>query len=146
MARKHLQKESSLESLVILAREGRKDALEELARRIQDKVYGLALRTLFLPADAEDATQEILVKVITLLSEFKGESRLTTWVFRIAANHLLTAHKRRAEQRGFAFERAEEQIEAALAISSSGNDDVCESALVVEEVRLSCLQGMLLWQ
>ena len=136
--------ERILESLVALAREGRKDALEELVRRIQDRVYGLALRTLFLPADAEDATQEILIKVITHLGAFRGESRFTTWVFRIAANHLLNTRKRRAEQRGFSFERAEEQIEAALAGSSSGSGEACEDRLVVEEVRLSCLQGMLL--
>jgi RNA polymerase sigma factor (sigma-70 family) len=133
----------SLERLVDQAREGRKDALEELVRRIQDRVYGLALRALFLPADAEDATQEILIRVITHLGDFKGESRFTTWVFRIAANHLLTTRKRRAEKRGFSFERAEEAIEAALA-SSSAVPEVCESGLIVEEVRLACLQGMLL--
>jgi RNA polymerase sigma factor (sigma-70 family) len=144
MAKTNLSDEPNLESLVVLAREGKKDALEELVRRIQDKVYGLALRTLFLPVDAEDATQEILIKVITHLSAFKGDSRFFTWVFRIAANHLLNTRKRRAEQRGFSFERAGEQIEAALAVSSSGNAEACEDALVVEEVRLACLQGMML--
>ena len=144
MAEENLSSERNLESLVVLAREGRKEALEELVRRIQDRVYGLALRTLFLPADAEDATQEILIKVITHLGAFRGESRFTTWVFRIAANHLLNTRKRMAEQRGFSFERAEEQIEAALAGSSAGMGEGCEDRLVVEEVRLSCLQGMLL--
>ncbi|MEW6665437.1 MAG: RNA polymerase sigma factor [Thermodesulfobacteriota bacterium] len=136
--------EPSLESLVELAKQGRKTALEELVRRIQDRIYNLALRALFLPADAEDATQEILIKVITHLAEFKGESRFSTWVFRIAANHLLSTHKRRAENRGFSFERAEEGIEAALSVSGSDNAAACENELVVEEIRLSCLQGMLL--
>lgn len=136
--------EQSLESLVDLAKQGRKSALEELVRRIQDGIYNLALRTLFLPADAEDATQEILIKVITHLSDFKGESRFTTWVFRVAANHLLSTHKRRAEKRGFSFERAGEAIEAALSVSGSENAESCENDLVVEEIRLSCLQGMLL--
>lgn len=144
MAKETYADEPSLECLVDLAKEGQKDALEELVRGIQGKIYNLALRTLFLPADAEDATQEILIKVITHLADFKGESRFTTWVFRIATNHLLTTRKCRAEKRGFSFEKAEEGIETALSVASSENAETCESSLVVEEVRLACLQGMLL--
>jgi RNA polymerase sigma factor (sigma-70 family) len=144
MAKETYTDEPSLERLVDLAKEGQKDALEELVRGIQGRIYNLALRTFFLPADAEDATQEVLIKVITHLADFKGESRFTTWVFRIATNHLLTTHKCRAEKREFSFKRAEEGIEAALSMPSSENVEACENALVVEEVRLACLQGMLL--
>jgi len=144
MAKETRTDETILERLVDLAKEGQKDALEEIVNRIQGRIYNLALRTLFLPADAEDATQEILIKVITHLNDFKGESRFTTWVFRIATNHLLTTHRCRAEKRGFSFKRAEEGIEAALSMPSLENADACENALVVEEIRLSCLQGMLL--
>jgi RNA polymerase sigma factor (sigma-70 family) len=144
MAKETYTDETSLERLVDLAKGGQKDALEELVRRIQGRIYNLALRALFLPADAEDAAQEILIKVITHLADFKRESQFTTWVFRIAANHLLTTHKCRAEKRGFSFERAEEGIEAALSMSRPEDVEACESALVVEEVRLACLQGMLL--
>lgn len=134
----------NLENLVEYAKQGRKDALEELVRGIQDPIYNLALRALFLPADAEDATQEILIKVITHLSDFKGDSRLFTWVFSIATNHLLTTHKRRAEKREFSFERAEEGIDAALSLSGADGREGSENDLVVEEIRLSCLQGMML--
>jgi len=144
MAKETFSDGTSLERLVDLAKGGQRDALEELVRRIQDGIYNLALRTLFLPADAEDATQEILIKVITHLADFKRESRFTTWVFRVATNHLLTTHQRRAEKRGFSFERAEEAIEAALSMSSPTDAEVCENSLIAEEVRLACLQGMLL--
>lgn len=144
MAKETPTNEEHFERLVDLAKEGHKDALEELVRGIQDRIYNLALRALFLPADAEDATQEILIKVITHLADFKGESRFTTWVFRIATNHLLTTQKCRAEKRRFSFQKAEEGIEAALTMTSSENAEACESGLVVEEVRLACLQGMLL--
>jgi RNA polymerase sigma factor (sigma-70 family) len=144
MAKEIYREEPSFERLVDLAKEGHKDALEELVRGIQDRIYNLALRALFLPAEAEDATQEILIKVITHLADFKGESRFTTWVFRIATNHLLTTQKGRAEKRRFSFQKAEEGIEAALTMTSSENAGACESGLVVEEVRLACLQGMLL--
>ena len=144
MAEETLTGKEDFERLVDLAKEGKKDSLEELVRGIQDRIYNLALRALFLPADAEDATQEILIKVITHLADFRRESRFITWVFRIATNHLLTMRRSRAEKRGFSFEKAEEGIEAALTIPSSGNAETCESNLVVEEVRLACLQGMLL--
>ena len=144
MAAETCTEEAKLEHLVDLAKEGHKEALEDLVREIQGRIYNLALRALFLPADAEDATQEILIKVITHLSDFKGESRFTTWVFRIATNHLLTTRKCRAEKRGFSFEKAEEGIAAALSMATSENTETCESSLVVEEVRLACLQGMLL--
>jgi RNA polymerase sigma factor (sigma-70 family) len=144
MAREIYTEETNFECLVDRAREGDKEALEELVRGIQGGIYNLALRALFLPADAEDATQEILIKVITHLADFKGESRFTTWVFRIASNHLLTTRKCRAERRGFSFKKAEEGIEAALSVSSTESAEACESNLIVEEVRLACLQGMLL--
>ncbi len=50
--------DTTIEKLVEQAKEGDKDALEEVIRRIQDRIYGLAIRMLYYPADAEDATQE----------------------------------------------------------------------------------------
>jgi RNA polymerase sigma factor (sigma-70 family) len=144
MARETSQNEPSLESLVDLAKEGHKKALEELVRRIQDRIYGLALRTLFLPADAEDATQEILIKIITHLAGFRGESRFTTWCFRIAANHLLSTRKRRAEKWGYSFEMCEQAVEEALLMSSPEKAETPEDNLLVEEVKLACMQGILL--
>ena len=144
MAKEKMNNEPSIETLVELAGEGRRDALTELIQRIQDPIYRLALRTLFLPADAEDATQEILIKIITHLSEFRGESRFSTWYFRIAANHLLTTRKRRAEKWGYSFELCEQSIEEALSMSSAEKLETPEESLLAEEVRLACLQGMLL--
>jgi RNA polymerase sigma factor (sigma-70 family) len=144
MAQEKFTAEPRLETLVELAREGRRDALGELVRRIQDTIYRLALRTLFLPADAEDATQEILVKIITHLSAFRGESQFSAWCFRIAANHLLTTHKRRAEKWGYSFKRCEQAIGEALSMSSAEIVQTPEENLIAEEVRLACLQGMLL--
>ena len=54
--------ESSLKVLARKSREGDKNALEELIRRIQGRVYGLSLRMLYHPVDAEDVAQEILLK------------------------------------------------------------------------------------
>jgi RNA polymerase sigma factor (sigma-70 family) len=82
--------EHSPEVLVQRTRRGDQGALENLVKAIKGPVYGLALRMLGVPAEAEDATQEILVKVVTRLDSFRGESRFTTWVYAVAANHLRT--------------------------------------------------------
>ncbi len=86
--------ESSLDQLVEQAREGDEEAIEAVARAIQERIYNLALRMLWHPSDAEDATQEILLKVITRLSQFRRESTFMAWVYQIATNHLLTTRRR----------------------------------------------------
>ena len=103
--------ESALEDQVQLAKEGNKKALDSLIRGIQDRVYGLALRMLGHPADAEDATQEILVKVVTHIGSFRQECEFSTWVYRVAANHLLTIRKRLAENQTLSFEDYESLLE-----------------------------------
>ena len=67
---------------------GDPEALERLLCGVQDMVFNLSLRMLGMVPDAEDAAQEILIKVMTRLSSFRGESSFSTWVFRIAVNHL----------------------------------------------------------
>jgi len=134
--------EPAIESLVEKAKMGNKNVLEEIVRRIQDKIYGIAIRMLFIPADAEDATQEILVKVITHLGTFKGESRFDTWVYRIASNHLLTARKYRAERWELTFDKTKHTIEEAL--HDHGAFVKAERNLIIEETRLACIHFMLL--
>jgi DNA-directed RNA polymerase specialized sigma24 family protein len=67
-------------SLVARARSGERDALEELVRRHQAWIYNIAIRMLYHPQDAEDATQEILIKAFTGLSSFEGRSSFRTWL------------------------------------------------------------------
>ena len=67
---------ATIETLVELAKRGDKGALEILIRKIQDKVYGLAIRMLYYPADAEDATQEIIVKILLSLAVLDRNANL----------------------------------------------------------------------
>src|SRR5438105_8374108 len=90
--------------VVAKARAGEAAALEELARSAREQVYNLAIRMLGDPADAEDVTQEILIRVVTGLATFRGESSFRTWVYRVASNHLLTARKRIHETRTQSFD------------------------------------------
>ena len=97
-----------------------------------------------IPADAEDATQEILIRIVTHLGSFRGDSAFTTWVYRVAANHLVTTRKRRAEREELTFERFAEQLDEGLAPDVPGPAAEVENRLLVEEVKLGCTQGMLL--
>jgi RNA polymerase sigma-70 factor, ECF subfamily len=62
-------------------------AFNELVRRHQSRVYGLLLRMLSDPAEAEDVAQEVFVSVFKSIDGFRGDSALATWLYRIATNH-----------------------------------------------------------
>ena len=135
---------TTIETLVGQAKEGDKDALEEVIRRIQDRIYGLAIQMLAHPADAEDATQEILVKIITHLDSFLDESAFTSWVYRIASNHLLTTQKCRAESIVTTFNDLEEIMDRELSESSPTTTLEPEQSLLSQEIMIGCTMGMLI--
>jgi RNA polymerase sigma factor (sigma-70 family) len=133
-----------IENLVARAQKGDRAALETVIASMRDRIYNLALRMLWHPADAEDATQEILVRLVTHLGSFRGESTFSTWAYRVASNYLLTTRKRRAEREELTFERFAEQLDEGLAPEAPGPAAEVENRLLVEEVKLGCSQGMLL--
>ena len=98
-------------ALVHKATEGDKKALETLVVDVQDIVFNLSLRMLGTFADAEDAAQDILLKMITYLSSFKGGSAFTTWVFSIAVNHLKNYKKHMFARYPLSFEYYGDDIE-----------------------------------
>ncbi len=85
--------------------DGDKAALEEVIRLLSDPLYRLALRMAWRPADAEDATQEILIRVVTRLASWRGEARLLTWAYRIGVNYLLNLRRKTPQEaRQFSLE------------------------------------------
>ena len=101
MNTKETQEQSAL---IGQATAGDKAALETVLAGVQDLVFNLSLRMLGTFHDAEDASQDILLKVMTHLSSFKGDSAFTTWVFCIAANHLKDYKKHMFAQFPLSFE------------------------------------------
>lgn len=79
--------------LASAAKAGDRNQLEALLTRHLPWIFNLSLRMLHRRADAEDATQEILLKVIKALPGFRGEAKFSTWLYRIAVNHLLNVKK-----------------------------------------------------
>ena len=69
--------------------QGDKRSLEKLIDSVQSLIFNLSLRFLWNRMDAEDATQEILLKLITNLSKYSGRSKFNTWAYRVAINYLI---------------------------------------------------------
>ncbi len=75
--------------LVTAAKAGDNDAFGQLVLRHEANVYGLCLKMLKNPEDAEDCLQEVFVKAYKALPNFREEARFSTWVYRIATNAAL---------------------------------------------------------
>ncbi|MCU0686790.1 MAG: RNA polymerase sigma factor [Polyangiaceae bacterium] len=132
-----------LEDLVRQATGGSRDALNAVVRAVQDDVYGLALRMLWHPQDAADAAQEILIKIVTHLGSFRGESRFRTWCYRIASNHLSGVRASRSERHARSFEALSEQL-AVVPEGPASAGQGPEARLLEQEVKVSCTLGILL--
>ena len=118
-------------------------ALEALLHRHQAWVFNLALYMLQVRAEAEDATQEILLKVTTGLASFRGASSFRTWVRRVAVNHLLDRRRSLAEQAVHGFDCYADYLHRAAEVAPSPGSDP-EGDLLVKEARWACSLGMLL--
>lgn len=131
--------------LVARARSGESDALEELVRRHQHWIYNIAVRMLYHPQDAQDATQEILIKVLTHLSSFEGRSTFRTWLYRIVVRHVLNTKRGRLEPAVLTFgcygHGLDNTPDLDLPDDRSAPADV---RLLVDEARITCTTGMLL--
>lgn len=133
----------TLSRLIDQAVAGDRESLQALLLSVQDLVFSLSLRMLGAYPDAEDATQDILLKVMTRLSSFKGESAFSTWVFRIAVNHLTDykKHMFAAHPLTFAF-YGDDIRNADLSHVPDGTQNV-DRSLLAEELKLSCTNVML---
>lgn len=132
-----------LSILIDKATSGDEKSLETIILSVQDLVFNLSLRMLGLFSDAEDATQEILLKVITHLSSFKKESSFSTWVFSIASNHLKNYKKSMFTQHPLSFEYYGYDIENGAAKDLPDLTQDIEKSLLAEELKLSCTNVML---
>ena len=133
------------DALVSRAQQGDAAALEVLVRRHQSWVFNLALRMMWRRDLAEDATQEILIKAVTHLGGFEGRSKFSTWLHRIAVNHLLDARKSEMEEQAMTF------TDMGLSLEGVADEELPDekvlpvaTPLLVEEARLGCMAAMLM--
>lgn len=129
-----------LEPLVRRAVDGDREAVSLLVGALERDVYRLALRMLGHRENAEDATQEILIRVVTRLGQFDFRSRFRTWVYRVAVNYLLDVKKSPVERLRLNFESFADDL--ATGLSDNGPADA-ERSLLTEEVKIGCTLAML---
>jgi RNA polymerase sigma factor (sigma-70 family) len=119
---------------------GDRSALDQLVRELQGDIYGLSLRMLCNREDAEDATQEILVRIVTRLAQFNFRSKLKTWAYRVAVNYILDVKKSAVERMQMSFESMADNLTEGLDLAAPSET---EESLLIEEVKIGCSMGML---
>lgn len=106
-------------------------------RALQDDIYRLALRMLW-NEDAEDATQEILVRIVTRLSQFEFRSQLKTWAYRLSVNYILDLKKSAIERLDLTFQRFADNLIEGIEPASA---DETERSVLINEVKVGCSLG-----
>lgn len=81
--------------LVLKLKRGEPDAFDELVLTYQDRIYGLVYRYLGAGSnEADDLAQEVFIRAFTHIRQFRGDSGLGTWLYRITANVCLDFMRR----------------------------------------------------
>ena len=119
---------------------GNKKSFEQLITAIQPLVFNISLRFLWNRADAEDATQEILIKIITNLAKFNHRSKLNTWVYRVATNYLINLKKTAIEKSPLSFDSFSQELQS---IKEPVTYDLPDKNLLEKEMKTGCTLAML---
>ncbi len=82
-------------TLIEQIQKGDRQAFERLLDAYETRVYRLALRYTDSVPDAEDVTQEIFLAIYRSIGSFRGQSALSTWIYRVAMNHCLEFRRKR---------------------------------------------------
>lgn len=126
--------------LVDLARGGDREALGTLLDSMRASLYRLAVSMLWNREDAEDATQEALIAVMTNLATFRGDSSVSTWAHRIAVRLYLRRRRSPIESLGLTFDTFAADLLDGLAADESTHPD---AELLAEETRIGCTLAVL---
>ena len=131
-------------SLIEAILNGDKNSLNQLLGRHQDFIYNVALKMLNNIADAEDVTQEILIKIVTQLAKYeKAKAQFRTWLYRITFNHVLNMKKNKYETVVTDFSSFFGFIDGAPDIPVSEEEER-ELTELFEESKIACMAGMIM--
>ena len=84
-------------------RQGNEEAFKKLVTLFQEKVFNTAVNFLQNQQDAEDAAQEVFIQVYNSIGQFKENSTLSTWIYRITITKCLDHTKSKKRKKRFAF-------------------------------------------
>jgi RNA polymerase sigma factor (sigma-70 family) len=105
------------EQLISRLKEGDTLAFKELVDELKNRVFNTALGILQNTEDAEDTTQEVFIEVFHSIGQFKGDSKMTTWVYRITVTKALDFLRKKKRKKRFALTRilfATESVEPVM--------------------------------
>lgn len=109
--------------LVLRCQAGEREAYTELVRRYQQRLYSFVFRLLRHREEAEDATQEVFMRVFRSLPSYRPESSFTSWLYRIASNYCMDIlRKRRQKVVSLFYKNIEEEEERLLEIPDASGD------------------------
>lgn len=117
--------------------DGNVNDFEKLVTAYEKNVYNLALRMVGDPDDAADITQETFIKAYRALASFRGDSKFSSWLYRIASNvslDFLRSRSRRA-QVSLSFENEDAEGEIELPDMSQNPEEALMKKLSMEAVR-----------
>lgn len=97
------------EELVARYRDGDGRAFDAIVDRYERRIYAIAMRICREPEDARDVTQDVFLTALRALAAFRGESQLSTWFHRVAANSALDLVRKRSRRRASSVEDLLEQ-------------------------------------
>lgn len=130
-------------NLIKSALQGSEEALVNLIEKHQNYIYNIAFKMVLSPYDAEDITQEVIIKIITKLEQFNNRSSFKTWIYRITLNHFLSMKKKWLEQRYENFSSYQIELDS-IESNELSEIEKLEMKELIEEARLGCMSGMLL--
>ena len=93
----------SEKEIVEQLRQGNEEAFRKLVSLFQEKVFNTAVNFLQNQQDAEDAAQEVFIQVYNSIGQFKENSTLSTWIYRITITKCLDHTRSKKRQKRFAF-------------------------------------------
>ncbi len=126
------------------ALQGDKKALNTILQTHQAFIFNVAFKMLNNKTDAEDATQEVLIKIMTNLSKYDvKKAKFTTWIYRITFNHILNVKKTNWEKLNVNFENFFQFMENVPDVSITEDEEELMSENI-EEAKITCTSGMLM--
>ncbi|MDA3851920.1 MAG: RNA polymerase sigma factor [Spirochaetaceae bacterium] len=117
-----------------------KEKLNQVLQDNWDWLYNLSLKMLLNPMDAEDALQEILERVTRAWDTFRGDSKVSTWIYRIAVNHLIN---RKSRALSLDWQDVEEDMNNYTPYQGELGLSPVEEKIYVEEIKIGCTTAIL---
>ena len=130
--------------LVQAAQEGSQKALEKLVKLHQRFIYNVALKFVRDPDAAADLSQEVLIKMITKLAQFKGKSNFRTWLYKIVITHFVKSSQRRSEQQVKSFEEYGVFLDNNYTTEEMTEEEQEQHHNKIVNIRTRCMTSMLL--